>query len=78
MESPPSRSNGGVILPPGVDPEDLDTIVLQPQTHALVYFCPMCGSRTRSNLAGMEPVCTGPHPSLDEHEMTPMMRAHDT
>ena len=72
MESP--RLRNGLILPPGVDPDDLDTIVLQPQKTVLVYCCPLCGNRERSDLAGLEPCCTGPHPSLDEHELTPMIR----
>jgi len=66
----------GLIIPPGVDPDDLDTIVLQPQKNAVInYVCPMCGHRIKSEYAGMvEPCCTGPHPSLDEHEMIPMIR----
>jgi hypothetical protein len=61
----------GIILPPWVDPEDLDTIVLQPSETVVVYRCPVCRNIARSDLAGMAPVCTGPT-WRDDHEMTVM------
>jgi hypothetical protein len=30
-----------------------------------IYTCIVCGNQVKSEF---EPVCTGPHPSLDEHE----------
>lgn len=37
------------------------------------FRCPICGN-TVVNDQEMEPVCTGPHPSLDEHPHEPMVR----
>lgn len=73
-----SQRRSVLIIPPGVDPQDFDTIILRPQSQAVVYRCPVCGKCERSEFGGMvEPCCTGPHPSLDEHEMTPMMRVKE-
>lgn len=70
-----SRLANGLIIPEGVDPEDLDTIVLRPTKNGvLVFRCPLCGNTARSEYAGLEPCCTGPHPSLDEHPMEVMVR----
>ncbi len=51
-----------------------DHLVLDPQTVVVVYVCPLCGNKCRTDGAGLEPVCTGPHPSLDEHPHEPMVR----
>jgi hypothetical protein len=68
------------------DPRDLDPLermaqrfdhlVLRPEKRGVPTFrCPLCRSVARND-AGMEPMCTGPHPSLDEHEPTVMVRVH--
>lgn len=36
---------------------------LEPKSEA--YICILCGKKIREEF---QPVCTGPHPSLDEHE----------
>lgn len=38
-----------------------------------VFQCPVCGNRFRYD-DEYEPMCTGPHPSLDEHEPAVMVR----
>jgi len=65
-----------------MDPRDVDAyakrfdhLVLRPQSTGINFRCPLCGARARNN-QGMEPMCTGPHPSLDEHEPTVMVRVH--
>jgi len=66
-----------VVPPPGrYDPEDLDSLFMQPQQKGIWFVCPVCRNRVLSNLAGdgAEPCCTGPH-HYDEHQMTPMVRA---
>lgn len=35
------------------------------------YVCVLCGNQVREQYA---PICTGPHPSLDEHEPLMMER----
>lgn len=40
---------------------------------AYVFRCPLCGKHEESD-DQYPPCCTGPHPSLHEHEMTPMDR----
>lgn len=69
----------GVVVPSWVrlpdvrDPEDLETLTLQQvKKDVLEYECPVCGNRVRSDIAGLEPCCTGPDPYLDEHPMEPM------
>lgn len=39
----------------------------------LEFTCPVCANRARGDDA-YEPICTGPHPSLDEHEPAVMVR----
>ena len=52
-----------------------DRLVLDPVKRGVVVFvCPVCKNRTRTDGNGMEPACTGPHPSLDEHPLTPMRK----
>jgi len=68
---------GGIAVPPGVDPDDLETLLLQPQAEGVWFACPVCRKRFRTNIVGVEPCCTGPHPSLDEHELTPMVRVEE-
>lgn len=51
----------------------LDHLVLRPDSAGINFRCPRCGNRMRND-QGMEPMCTGPHPSLDEHEPTIMVR----
>ncbi len=52
---------GWVRLPASIDPEDFETLTLQPvQDGVLEYECVVCGNRARSDLAGLEPCCTGP------------------
>jgi hypothetical protein len=52
-----------------------DHLVLRPRKRGVVVFeCPVCRYRMRSDGEGLEPACTGPHPSLDEHPLTPMRR----
>lgn len=36
------------------------------------YLCHMCGKKEYGDDA-YPPACTGPHPSLDEHPMEPMV-----
>lgn len=61
-----------VRLPQNIDPEDLETLTLQPvKSGVLEYECPECGNRTRSELAGLEPCCTGPT-WRNEHAMAIM------
>lgn len=60
-------------LPENVDPEDLETLTLQPvKRGVLEYECPTCGSRSRQDIAGLEPCCTGPG-VRDEHPMEIMV-----
>jgi hypothetical protein len=54
-----------------------DHLVLKPVKHVVVWQCPICKATARTDTAGMSPCCTGPHPSLDEHELTPMTRLHE-
>lgn len=52
-----------------------DHLVLGPVKRGVVEFlCPVCKNRVRTDGDGMEPACTGPHPSLDEHPLTPMRK----
>ena len=65
-------------MPSLVDMERLafrfDTIAgVAPQGKGIDFKCPLCGGRARND-QGMEPMCTGPHPSLDEHPPTIMRR----
>lgn len=64
------------MIPPGVDPDDLETIVMRPEPKGVWWRCPICGNRFRNDVMGIEPVCTGPNLSLDEHMMEPMVREH--
>lgn len=58
---------------PRVDPEDLEQLTLRVvKCDVLEYRCPMCGNRERSDVAGLEPCCTGPG-YTDEHPMVPMV-----
>ncbi len=43
------------------------------QRGAYSFRCPVCGKIERND-DQYPPCCTGPHPSLHEHEMTPMAR----
>ncbi len=64
---------GWVRLPERVDPEDLETLTLQPvKKGVLEYECLECGNRARSDIAGLEPCCTGPSWTND-HVMTVMV-----
>jgi hypothetical protein len=40
---------------------------------AAVFACPVCANRVTHDGTGIGPVCTGPHPSLDEHDHTEMV-----
>ena len=61
-----------VRLPP-VDSTDLEAITLQVvKEGVLEYQCQVCGNRTRSDIAGLEPCCTGPG-YTDEHPMEAMV-----
>jgi hypothetical protein len=51
-----------------------DDLILIPKKFGITFLCPLCGNRTRNDGAGLPPVCTGPHPSLDEHLPEPMVR----
>lgn len=64
----------GLVIPSGVDPDDLETLVMQPVSRGVWYRCPVCGNRYKTDVTGIEPVCTGPNLSLDEHIMEPMVR----
>jgi hypothetical protein len=64
-----------VRLQQNIDPADLETLTLQPiKDGVLEYECPMCGNRARSDLAGLEPCCTGPSWTND-HPMEIMLLA---
>jgi hypothetical protein len=64
---------GWVRLPVNVHPEDLETLTLQPvKQNVLEYRCPVCGNRERSDIAGLEPCCTGPGVT-DDHPMEVMV-----
>jgi hypothetical protein len=53
-----------------------DRLVLAPVKRGVVEFrCPVCNNLARTDGDGLEPACTGPHPSLDEHPLTPMVKA---
>lgn len=53
-----------------------DALVLDPQKRGVpVFVCTVCGNQARNDAAAMAPMCTGPHPSLDEHEPTVMVRS---
>lgn len=55
-----------------------DTIALRPQKSGVpVFRCPVCGNKARSDATGIEPACTGPNPSTDDHPMTVMARVAD-
>jgi hypothetical protein len=41
-----------------------------------VFRCPVCRNEFRYD-DEYEPICTGPHPSLDEHEPAVMVRVDD-
>lgn len=57
---------------PDVDPNDLEAVTLRVvKKDVLEYECPLCGNRTRSDIAGLEPCCTGPG-IRDEHPMEVM------
>lgn len=59
-----------VNLPVEVDPDDLETLMHQPvKKGVLTYRCPVCPNTYRSDVAGLEPCCTGPNLGLDEHVM---------
>lgn len=51
-----------------------DKIGLNVQLHGIMFQCPVCKNKISNDAAAMEPLCTGPHPSLDEHEPTIMKR----
>jgi hypothetical protein len=40
--------------------------VFEAKRNVWVFRCPVCGNTVRND-SDMEPLCTGPHPSLDEH-----------
>lgn len=67
----------GVVVPgwirlPEVDPEDLEGLTLRVlKENVLTYQCPTCGNQERSDIAGLEPCCTGPT-WRDEHPMEVM------
>jgi hypothetical protein len=64
-----------VRLQRNIDPDDLETLTLQPiKDGVLEYECPACGNRARSDLAGLEPCCTGPSWTND-HPMEIMLLA---
>ncbi len=66
-----------VRLPERVDPQDLETLTLQPVNDGvLTYRCPVCGNRERSDIAGLEPCCTGPS-WTDDHPMEVMKLVTD-
>jgi hypothetical protein len=69
-----------VLIPPGVnlnslDPDDWDDLILGTGPTGFEFVCPTCKSRYRNDAENMPPLCTGPHPSLDEHEPTVTLRA---
>ncbi len=50
-----------------------DHLVLDPRKTVVVYRCPVCKATTRTDTAGLEPVCTGPS-WRDEHPHEPMVK----
>ena len=48
-------------------------VLFQPTWHGVEFIYPVCGNRFRQDLTD-PPVCTGPHPSLDEHLPAVMRR----
>jgi len=54
--------------------KQFDQLVLRPRKHVVWYRCLICGNRFGHDGAGLSPVCTGPHASLDEHPHEPMVR----
>lgn len=71
-------TTGGVILPSGVnldgleldDPDALEQRVLGIQKRGFDFRCPVCRKVWRNDARDMPVLCTGPHPSLSEHEPT--------
>ncbi len=63
---------GGIDLSKIEDPEErfAATAALRVGVHEMgtsfTFRCPMCRT-IRKNDQMMQPMCTGPHPSLDEH-----------
>lgn len=79
MSSPPDvLLPTGVVIPgwvqlPAVDPIDLEALTLQVvKKNVLEYECQVCGNRYRTDIAGLEPCCTGTNPQADEHPMEVM------
>lgn len=66
--------SNGIIIPPGVDPEDLETLVMAPLSRGIWFRCPICQHRYKTDVSGIEPCCTGPNFGLDEHPMEIMER----
>lgn len=62
----------GLILPR--DTDDLERSVLKPEPKGVWFICPVCRNRYRTDITGLEPVCTGPSLVRDEHPHTPMVR----
>lgn len=63
----------GWVRLPQVDPLDLEASTMQVvKDGVLEYVCPTCGNRARTDIAGLEPCCTGPGAS-DEHPMELMV-----
>ncbi len=68
---------GGIDLSAIEDPEErfVTASHLRVGVHQMgtgfTFKCPMCGT-TMVNDQMMQPLCTGPHPSLDEHPPTVM------
>ena len=62
----------GVLSLTGRTPEELERTVLGVQPRAFEFECPVCRNRARNDARDMPPLCTGPHPSLDEHPPTLM------
>jgi len=51
-------------------PDDWEAAILGVHPQAFEFVCPVCRARWRNDAKNMPPLCTGPHPSLDEHEPT--------
>lgn len=71
------KALGGIDLSAIEDPEErfVTASHLRVGVHQMgtgfTFKCPMCGT-TMLNDQMMQPLCTGPHPSLDEHPPTVM------
>jgi hypothetical protein len=65
-------------LNPDLSPTELiqrrfDHLVLRPNKKGVWFRCPICANRVKHDGEGLEPCCTGPHPSLDEHPLEAMV-----